>query len=157
MNHIVLAQPADIPAWLVLAREVEPLFGPLVDQPGFHNALHKNIARETAFCIREADGLPGARLIAGLLFSPKPPIYTIGWLAVTKSHHRHGIGQRLVEYVIGLVHPPAELVVTTFGVGHPAAEPAHRFYEKLGFSAAEPAPDGPDGGSRQIFRRVFRL
>jgi hypothetical protein len=27
MCHVVLAQPADIPAWLDLARQVEPLFG----------------------------------------------------------------------------------------------------------------------------------
>jgi len=156
MSHIVIAQPADIPAWLDLAWEVEPLFGPMVDEPGFHKALHKNIARGTAFCIREADGPPGAPLVGGLLFSPKPPIYTIGWLAVTQSYQRQGIGRRLVEYAIGLVHAPAELVVTTFGSDHPGGEPARCFYEKLGFHAAEPAPHGPEGGSRQIFRRSFR-
>lgn len=36
-----------------------------------------------------------------------------------------------------------------------AGQPAWRFYEQLGFSAADPAPNGPDGGSRQVFRRVF--
>jgi hypothetical protein len=55
MCHVVLAQPADIPAWLDLARQVEPLFEQMVDDPAFHRALHKNIARGTAFCIREAD------------------------------------------------------------------------------------------------------
>jgi hypothetical protein len=59
----------------------------------------------------------------------------------------------LVEYVFVLVTPPAEIVVTTFGADHPGGELARRFYQRLGFSAAEPAPDGPEGGSRQIFRR----
>jgi hypothetical protein len=43
-------------------------------------------------------------------------------------------------------------MVTTFGSDDPAGEPARRFYERLGFQAAEEAPNGPDGGSRQIFR-----
>jgi hypothetical protein len=37
--QIALAQFADIAAWLDLAAEVEPLFGPMVADPGFHAAL----------------------------------------------------------------------------------------------------------------------
>jgi len=156
MAHVVVAQPEDIPAWLILAIEVEPLFGPMGNDPSFHRALHKNIGRGTAFCVREVDGPPGVPLLGGLLLSPKPPIYTIGWLAVAQQHRRHGIGQRLIEHVVGLVEIPAEFVVTTFGGDNPAGEPACRFYERMGFHAAEPAPNGPEGGSRQIFRRTIR-
>jgi len=150
---VVIAQPEDIPAWLALAAEVEPLFGPMVADPGFQRALRKNIEHGTAFCVRQAGGPPGVPLLGGLLFSPKPPVYTIGWLAVTQRQRRRGIGQRLVEHALGLVAGPAELVVTTFGEDQPAGEPARRFYERMGFQAAEPAPQGPEGGSRQIFRR----
>jgi GNAT superfamily N-acetyltransferase len=153
MAKVAIAQPADIPVWLDLARGVEPLFGPMINDPAFHHTLQKNIARVTAFCIREADGPAGAPLLGGLLFSPKPPVYTIGWLAVAQSHQRRGIGQKLVEYIIGLVDVPAELVITTFGSDHPAGEPARCYYEHLGFLVAEPAPDGPEGGTRQIFQR----
>ncbi len=45
MAHVVVAQPKDIPAWLVLAAEVEPLFGPMVNDPSFHRALRNNIER----------------------------------------------------------------------------------------------------------------
>jgi GNAT superfamily N-acetyltransferase len=155
MTSVVMAQTEDIPAWLNLAAEVEPLFGPMVNEPSFLRALHKNIAQGTAFCVRDADGPPGVSLLGGLLFSPKPPVYTIGWLAVTQQYRRHGIGQRLVEYVLDLVTPPAELVVTTFGADNVAGEPARRFYERMGFHAAEAAPDGPEGGSRQVFRRIL--
>jgi len=61
--HVQRALPEDISSWLTLATEVEPLFGPLIGNPGFHNALHKNIGRGTAYCIRENDGPSGSRRI----------------------------------------------------------------------------------------------
>jgi ribosomal protein S18 acetylase RimI-like enzyme len=152
MARVVVARAEDIPAWLVLAAEVEPLFGPLVNEPSFQRALSNNIARGTAYCVREGDGPPGLPLCGGLLWSAHPPLYTIGWLAVAEQHRRQGIGLRLVEHVLHLVELPAEVMVTTFGSDDPAGEPARRFYERLGFQAAEEAPNGPDGGSRQIFR-----
>ncbi len=149
---VVEAQPEDIPAWLNLAREVEPMFGPMVDDPGFHHALEKNIARLTAYCVRE-DGQPaGAPLKGGLLFSPKPPEYVIGWLAVAEKHRRSGIGRALVKYAFTQVELPAAIMLTTFGADNPKGEPARRFYEMLGFKPAEKAPNGPEGGSRQVFR-----
>jgi GNAT superfamily N-acetyltransferase len=155
MAQVVVAEEKDVPAWLALAAQVEPLFGPHVDDPGFRRALHRNVARGTAFCVREGSAPPGAPLLGGLLFSPKPPVYTLGWLAVVEGHRRQGIGRRLVEHAIGLVKPPAELVVTTFGAGNPAGESARRFFQWMGFRPAEPAPDGPEGGSRQVFRRTI--
>jgi len=138
---------------LDLAAEVEPLFGPMVNDPAFHRALRRNIDRGTAFCVREADGPPGVPLLGGLLFSPRPPVYTMGWLAVTQQHRRRGIGRALVEHAMGLAEIPAEFVVATFGADDPVGEPARSFYERMGFHAAEPAPNGPEGGCRQIFRR----
>jgi hypothetical protein len=41
---VVLAQPTDISAWLNLAAESEPLFGPMVADSGFQAALQRNIA-----------------------------------------------------------------------------------------------------------------
>jgi ribosomal protein S18 acetylase RimI-like enzyme len=155
MSDVVVAQIEDIPAWLNLAGEVEALFGPMVGEPGFQRALQKNIERGTALCIRETDGPPGAALLGGLLFSPKPPRYTIGWLAVAQAYRRRGIGQRLVRHVLDLAETPAEFVVTTFGADNPDGEPARRFYEQLGFHPAEPAAPGPEGGSRQTFRLIL--
>jgi hypothetical protein len=40
----------------------------MVVDPGFHTALERNIARQTAFCIREQDGPSGALLMGALLF-----------------------------------------------------------------------------------------
>jgi GNAT superfamily N-acetyltransferase len=154
--QIALAQLADITAWLELAAEVEPLFGPMVADPGFHAALERNIARQTAFCIREQDGPPGAPLIGALLFSTiHAPHYKIGWLAVAQHWRRQGVAHSLVEHCFRLVQPPTEISVITFGADTVAGRPARRFYERMGFEAAEMAPNGPEGGTRQVYRRQF--
>jgi GNAT superfamily N-acetyltransferase len=152
--RVQLATQQDIPAWLSLAAEVEPLFGPMVNDPHFHQALSRNIGRGSAFCVREHDGPPGSPLIGGLLFSAHPPLYKIGWLAVAERWRGHGAGQVLVTHVLTLVQPPAEVVVTTFSKDMPEGEPARRFYVKMGFQPAESC-SGPYGSTRQIFRRVI--
>lgn len=154
--QIVAAQPQDCAAWLELAREVEPLFGPMVNDPGFHRALENNIARGTAYCIRVENGAADSPLVGGLLFSPKPPTYKIGWLAVSQNYRGQQIGTKLVAHVIQLVQPPAQLVVTTFGADIAGGQAARRLYTRMGFIPAEQAPNGPEGGSRQVFRRTFK-
>ena len=150
------ARDQDIPNWLNLASEVECLFGRMVDDPGFHRALRRNIERGTAYCVRENDGASGTPLMGGLLFSPKPPAYEIGWLAVARKWRRQRVGHLLVQHVFDLVQPPGALIVTTFGDDIEAGQPARRFYEGLDFEPAELAVPSPEGGSRQIFRRVFQ-
>jgi GNAT superfamily N-acetyltransferase len=145
----------DIPGWLSLAAEVEFLFGPMIGEPSFYEFLERNISRGTALCIREHDRLPGSALMGALAYSAKPPMYRISWLSVAARWRHAGVGRVLVERVLEQVRPPAEVVVTTFGDDIEAGRPARRFYEALGFQAAESAPIGPEGGSRQIFRRVF--
>jgi ribosomal protein S18 acetylase RimI-like enzyme len=153
--RIAVATVDDIPAWVELAREAEPLFGPMVDDPGFHAALRRCVDRGSAFCVRESDGPPGSPLVAGLLFSPKPPVYKLGWLVVTSSCRRQGVGRALAQYAIGLIRPPAELTVVTFGEDNEAGQPARHFYESLGFCPGEAAPRGPEGGTRQVYRIQF--
>lgn len=156
--RVVLACSQDVAPWLVLAAQVEPLFGPMVDDPVFRRALDRNVARGTAFCVRAGDGLPGVPLMGGLLWSPRahcppqPSFYRIGWLAVSARYRRRGVGRLLVEHVLGLVRPPAEIAVTTFGPDVPGGEPARAFYERMGFFPAERVEDGPEGGSRQVYR-----
>ncbi len=116
--RVVVAQFADIPQWLKLAAEVEWLFGPMVDEPGFHRALESNIGRRTPFCIREADGQPGRPLMGAIVFRVKDaPDYTINWLSVRQRWRRRGVGRRLAEHVFGLVEPPAMISVITLGAG----------------------------------------
>jgi len=154
--RVVVACEEDIPAWLALAREVEELFGVALSRDEqFIGALRRNVRRGTAFCVREGDGLPGAALLGGLLFSSKHrPVYKLGWLAVAEGSRRSGVGQALVAHAMALIVPPAELIVTTFIDGAPGGETARRFYLKLGFTPAELLPgDGPQGEPRQRFHK----
>jgi ribosomal protein S18 acetylase RimI-like enzyme len=154
--QVALAQPADIPAWLDLAAEVEFLFGPMVNDPAFHGALERSIQRQTAFCIRELSDVPGTPLMGALLFSAThAPHYKISWLAVSTRWRRMGIAQALVMPCFDRIQPPAELSVITFGSDNQAGRPARQFYERMGFQAAEAAPNGPEGGTRQVYRRQF--
>jgi GNAT superfamily N-acetyltransferase len=154
--EVVRASMGDIPAWVDLAAEVEPLFGPLVGHEGFMRALERSIARGSATCVRVDDGPPGSALMGGLLFSSHPPSYQIGWLAVAQVWRRKGVGRLLVDHALRLVAPPAEVSVVTFGQGVPGGAAARAFYADLGFVPCEPAEVGPNGQPRQVYRRTFR-
>lgn len=153
--RVRIACPEDIPAWLALAAEVGPIFGPLVNDPGFVRALEKNIGRQTAFCVREADGPPGAPLMGGLLFSQCPPKYEIDWLAVARRWQRRGVGSALLRHVFGLVEPPGEMVLLTFAESAPEGQAARQFYQQFGFRPAEPGPVNSANIPTQVFRRTF--
>lgn len=147
------AQMADFLTWLDLATEVESLFGPMVTNQSFYRALSKNINRGSAFFLLSGDGKPGNPLIGGLLFSSKPPLYEVGWLAVTKKFRRMGVGELLFTHALEHVQTPAEVTVITFGEEHIGGFPARNFYLKMGFFPSEPGLVGPDGCCRQVFRR----
>ncbi|KQO18475.1 GNAT family N-acetyltransferase [Paenibacillus sp. Leaf72] len=150
----VNATKEDIQSWLALASEVEHLFGPMVDSPKFLQALEKNIQQNRAFCVREKDGPPGARLLGGLLFSSsQAPLYKIGWLSVAREARSKGVATLLLNHILMLIPTSSELTVTTFGEDVLEGLPARRLYEKFGFVPLPLAiPAGPEGGSRQMFR-----
>jgi len=160
---VQIAQAKDYAAWLRLAREVEDLFGPMVGEEAFQQTLLKNLRRGTALCVCAQDGAAGVELLGGLFYSPKPPIYTISWLAVTQASRRLGIGQKLVIAFLGRVRPPAEVappmevVVTTFSADTEGGEAARRFYVKLGFQEAETVYHDYRGTMEayQVFRRAY--
>lgn len=155
-----LARTTDLPGFLALAAQVEHWFGPMVDDPGFRAAVGRNIDRGTALVAVAATvtGAPSSPdLLGGLLFGARPPRHHIRWLVVSEAARGQGVGRALVdESVHRFVHCAGTLEVETFGADHPGAVAggARVFYERLGFSPAELAPAGPEGGSRQVYRRL---
>jgi GNAT superfamily N-acetyltransferase len=149
------ATEADVPGILELAGEVEHWFGPMVAEPGFHRALHKHIADHRALVASDTDQLAGA-----VLFGGAAPRFAVHWLVVSERARGRGAGRQLMGAVIdrlteGRGLTEGEIVeVVTFGADHPGAvtSGARVFYERLGFVGAEAAEDGPEGGSRQVFR-----
>ena len=157
--RVQIAEYRDVRSWLDLAAEVEWLFGDMLGDPDFYQALLRYIGRATAFCVREGDGPAGAPLVGGMLFSPgRPdrPEYRISWLSVTEKCRRRGVGRLLVQHAFTLVEPPAVLAVGTFGEDIEPGRPARHLYARMGFHPAEVLPPGRDGGSRQVYRREFR-
>jgi ribosomal protein S18 acetylase RimI-like enzyme len=134
----------DVASWLELAREVEPLFGPM---PDFESTVRRNISRGTALCVRDT----GGRVLGGVLLRAAPDAQ-ITWLAVRSSARRRGVGHALVAAALGRCLPPCEVLVDTFGEDNIEGCPARRLYESFGFLPGEHLPDGPAGGSRQRFR-----
>jgi GNAT superfamily N-acetyltransferase len=149
-----LASEEDVHGFIELAGQVEHWFGPMVAEPGFWTVLARHIRRGTALVAttdQETDTL------GGLLFTAKPPAYHVRWLVVADHARGMGVGRALMagamrRFVTG--HGTVEVV--TFGSDHPgaAASGARAFYERLGFTPAESAAHGPDGGSRQVYRKV---
>jgi GNAT superfamily N-acetyltransferase len=147
-----LAEEHDFPGFLGLAAQVEHWFGPMAEDAGFHDAVHKHIRRSAALVAVS----PGPDLLGGLLFGAKAPTYHIHWLVVSEQARGKGVGRALVQDAMGRwVRGPGTIEVITFGTDHPGAvlSGARVFYERLGFDPAEAADPGPEGGSRQVFRR----
>jgi ribosomal protein S18 acetylase RimI-like enzyme len=149
-----LASVQDAPGFIVLAGQVEHWFGPVVDDPGFRTAIDKHIRRATALVAVAAGE---ADLLGGLLFGAKPPTYHVRWLVVSGQARGQGVGRALMTEAMRRFMPgPGIVEVVTFGADHPgaAASGARVFYERLGFTPAEAAAPGPEGGSRQVYRKT---
>lgn len=149
-----LASEEDTPGFVELAGQVEHWFGPMVGEPGFWTTLAKHIRRGTALVAVTAEE---TNMLGGLLFTAKPPAYHVRWLVVSGHARGQGVGRALMaDAMRRFVAGYGTVEVVTFGADHAGASAsgARVFYERLGFIPAEPTAPGPDGGSRQIYRKV---
>ena len=124
--RVSAATEADIPSWLEIVDEVEPLFGPM---PDFRTVLENNIRRGTALAARSADG----SVLGGVLVSIRAEHATISWLAVRSTSRRSGIGTVLVSGALRLTST-LDVVVDTFGPDQAGGPAARRLYARAGFS-----------------------
>ena len=140
---VTRATESDIPSWLALVREVEPLFGPM---PMFDVTLRNAIARGSAFCERgEGD------VLGGVLLGGTAPDNWIRWLAVRREARKRGIGAALLDEVLRLWPGPCTISLATFGADNPDGRAARRLYARHGFEARAMLPRGPEGGTRQLY------
>ncbi|MEU9644074.1 GNAT family N-acetyltransferase [Streptomyces sp. NPDC048188] len=175
-----LAEERDFAGFLDLAAQVEHWFGPMVEDAGFHDAVREHIRRGAALVAVPPDGDPhtgtdgntgtgtgthtntdtgtGTDLLGGLLFgSDDGPVHHVHWLVVSQRVRAGGVGRELMRDALRRwVRGPADIEVVTFGADHPGASAsgARAFYERLGFTPAETVAPGPEGGSRQLYRRT---
>ncbi|MFJ9683747.1 GNAT family N-acetyltransferase [Streptomyces sp. NPDC101194] len=148
-----LAREQDVSGLFGLAAQVEHWFGPMVEDPGFRDAVGKHIRRSTALVAVSSE----SDLLGSLLFGAKAPTYHVHWLVVAEKARGKGVGRALMmDAIRRFVRGPGSIEVVTFGADHPGAvaSGARVFYERLGFTPAEATAPGPEGGSRQIYRRA---
>lgn len=140
----------DIPAWLELAREVEPLFGPMADSEDFRNGIRQVILEGSAFCGETGDGT-----IGGIIALNRPG-NEIAWLAVSSICRGTGIGRLLMETAVRELDPAAEILVQTFASGIASGTSARALFTGFGFTDAEAAGKNPAGIDTVIMKRSPR-
>lgn len=140
MTDVRTAIASDLGAWLALAREVEPLFGPMADDASFQAALKQAIKDENAFCLRLETDAP---LAGGVVISPDTN--EIEWLAVSGAHRGRGLGAALLEKALARLNPEKNIVVQTFDGSVPEGHAARALYARFGFVHREDGGDNPAG------------
>lgn len=137
------ATAADVPSWMRLAAEVEPLFGPM---PGLQAVIERNVRRGTALVLGREGEVRGGMLLSG---GGRP--HRIAWLAVSPAARGQGVGRALVGAALR-AWPDGGIEVVTFADGTPGAGPASAFYRAMGFERVGPEPVGPGEGRRDRYR-----
>ncbi len=139
-----LSNSNDFPHWLKLAKEVEPLFGPMVDDPNFCDGLRKAIREGQAICFVEGGKAGGSEaLLGGILISRAAN--EILWLAVAERSRGRRIGSALLAEALGRLDRTRPITVTTFERSLAAGIPARRLYESVGFHYTGEAGLNPAG------------
>lgn len=117
----------DVVVWMDLAKEVEPLFGPMVGQDDFHAAMKEIISSQNAFCTRNENGQP-----LGII-AVAPEQNEILWLAVAHAARGYGIGKELLAHAIDCLDAKRPIRVQTFAAGVPSGTGARKLYLNAGF------------------------
>lgn len=141
--RIQIAKIEDFENWLSLAKEVEPLFGPMVEEVSFQNALKEFIKTEQAFCIKNDAEFCGAIAIS-------KDDNEILWFAIPQKHKGMGYGKLLLQYVLNELDNTKDITVQTFAEGIEIGEPARKLYQTFGFVDLKQSENNPAGYSTVI-------
>ncbi|ACS81850.1 GNAT family N-acetyltransferase [Maridesulfovibrio salexigens] len=142
---------SDFDKWIELAREVEPLFGPMADEPEFHEGLRQAINSGTAFCMKDGDSA-SSELLGGIIVFPEPN--EIVWFAVAQKARGKGIGSILLDYAINQLSNERPIAVTTFAPEIESGKPAVNLYKKYGFKESKSGPINPAGIETVIMEKA---
>lgn len=144
MKTVRLSSPDDYSHWLELAKEVEPLFGPMTDDPIFCEALRQALLAGDAFCLTESDNNNGSEVFLGGIVISKEA-NEILWLAVIRRSRGQKGGTALLAEAMKHFDHTRPVAVTTFDKTIEAGTPARRLYESFGFCDFIVAGTNPAG------------
>lgn len=135
---IRLVKNQDFNAWLELAKEVEPLFGEMVECEDFKTEIKKFIHHSSAFCIENTNHIEGIVAI-------NKAENEIAWLAVSKKSRRKGYGYRLLKTAIDCLDNNKPIFVQTFSSNVKDGIAARKLYMRFGFQDYKEAGKNPAG------------
>ncbi len=141
--NVVIAEDEDFPSWLHLAEEVEGLFGPMVSDESFKEALRRVISDKQSFCIRVKNGKAGSKLIGGIIISYEKN--EIMWFSVASQYRNQGAGQKLIDHAMDHLDKTRPITVSTFDKTVIEGIPARKLYLRNGFADMESRGVNPAG------------
>ncbi len=110
--EVVTSVAKDFIGWLTLAKEVEKLFGPMVSEKAFHDALKEKISDGLAYVVRQESSKSESSLLGGIVISKKDN--EIIWFAVSEKQRGNGLGALLLSHSIDNLDKSKPITVTTF-------------------------------------------
>lgn len=143
MKTLRLSILTDYPDWLDLAKEVESLFGPMVDEPAFCDGLRTAILEKNALCVVEGERGQHDIFHGGIIISKESN--EIVWFAVARQNRGQGIGGALLSDAINRLDRTRPITVTTFDQTVTAGASARNLYRTAGFSDTCAAGLNPAG------------
>ncbi|MGN0373589.1 MAG: GNAT family N-acetyltransferase [Enterocloster sp.] len=127
--EIRIANECDIDDWMNLVSKVKNSFPGLETKEALdehRDTVLDFIRNESAICARIEDKIVGV-----LLFSKDNSM--LCFLAVDTEYRRRHIAEQMFRFILPLMTPGKEIIVTTYREGVPEGVAARAFYQKLGF------------------------
>ncbi|SOB58307.1 GCN5-related N-acetyltransferase [Pseudodesulfovibrio profundus] len=148
MVSVRLAVESDLEPFLGLAREVEPLFGPMVDNPDFVEGVKGAIKNGQVICVVDK---PYSQVIGACVIDSESR--TILWLAVTEKSRGNGAGAMLVAAALERLGEGDPVQVTTFSEDMAESISARKLYDSFGFKEVKAGEVNPAGYATVVMER----
>lgn len=128
--NVELGKACDIDNWMRLVNQVKDSFPGLETREALEEhrrTVLEFMGRDAAVCAK-IDG----RIVGTLLFSRDG--HMLCFLAVDEAYRRQHIAENMVAYMLSMMEPEKDVVVTTYREGAPEGVAARAFYKRLGFT-----------------------
>ena len=128
--NVELGKACDIDNWMCLVNQVKDSFPGLETREALEEhrrTVLEFMGRDAAVCAKIDD-----RIVGTLLFSRDD--HMLCFLAVDEAYRRQHIAENMVAYMLSLMEPGTDIMVTTYRAGVPEGVAARAFYKRLGFS-----------------------
>lgn len=145
------ARTSDLPSWRRVAREVEPLFGPMADDDGFLTAIGESIRAGNAFAAVDDRDEPGGFVALDRRANE------ISWLAVSASARGRGLGRSLVRAALDALDGARPVTVVTFAPESAEGAAARALYLDENFADTGRRGVNPAGVATIVMQRPAAL